>query len=143
MTAIDVTEEFIDIESRVLTKKKAEARYQEIIKGAKTVEDIVKIEEKIAIVRGEIESMEGRLNYLKDQVTFSTLDIEFYERGTTVTAGFGSELVNSLKNGWRGLLAFIAAVANAWPVLIIMGFTTWMYRRRIRKLITPQAIKSL
>jgi hypothetical protein len=138
MSAIDVTEEFIDIGSRVRTKKKAEARYQEIIKEAKTVEDIIKIEDKIAIVRGEIESMEGRLKYLENQVALATLDIEFYEPGGGAVAGFGYKVVSSLKNGWEGLLVCIATIANIWPILV-MSALGWIYRRRVKKVIASVA----
>ena len=65
----DVTEEFIDVETRLKTKKELETRYLEILKQAKTVTDIISIESQIATVRSEIESMEGRINYLKNQVS--------------------------------------------------------------------------
>jgi hypothetical protein len=55
----DVTEEFIDVEARLKTKKELETRYRELLKQAKTVQDIVSIEGQIAAVRSEIESMEG------------------------------------------------------------------------------------
>ena len=64
----DVTEEYLDIEARLKTKKEVEARYIEILKSkTKTVEDVLKAEEQIRIIREEIEAREGRLNYLKNQ----------------------------------------------------------------------------
>ncbi len=127
----DVTEQFIDVETRLKTKKELEERYREILKQAKTIEDIVSIESEIATVRSEIESMEGRLNYLKNQVSFSTLNITYYETiGTDF--GFASKFIQSLKGGWDNLLAFIIFLINLWPFVIgtaVLAFWWWSKRK--------------
>ena len=134
----DVTEQFIDVEARLKTKKELEARYREILKQAKTVEEIVSIESQIANVRSEIESMEGRLNFLKNQVSFSTLNVTYYET-IGIDFGFASKLVQSLKGGWDNLLAFIIFLVNLWPfVLGLAALTFWFWnKRKKRKSSTP------
>lgn len=129
----DVTEEFIDVEARLKTKKELEVRYREILKQAKTVEDIISIESQIANVRSEIESMEGRLNFLKSQVSFSTLNVTYYETiGTDF--GFASKFVHSLKGGWDNLLAFIIFMVNLWPFVIGLSvLVIWLWRRRVKR----------
>ncbi len=129
----DVTEEFIDVEARLKTKKELELRYREILKQAHTVADIVSIENQIATVRSEIESMEGRLNYLKNQIAFSTLNLTYYEMiGTDF--GFASKFVNALGNGWDNLLSFLIGLISIWPfvviigALVIVGWKTWRKR---------------
>lgn len=120
----DVTEEFIDVEARLKTKKELEARYREILKQAKTVQDIVSIESQIAAVRAEIESMEGRLTYLKNQVAFSTLNVSYFEIiGTDF--GFANKFIRSLGKGWDNLLAFIIVLANLWPFFVLAGAIGW------------------
>jgi hypothetical protein len=129
----DVTEEFIDVEARLKTKKELEVRYREILKQAKTVQDIISIESQIANVRSEIESMEGRLNFLKSQVSFSTLNVSYYETiGTDF--GFASKFVHSLKGGWDNLLAFIIYMINLWPFVIgLTVLVIWLWRRRVKR----------
>lgn len=129
----DVTEEFIDVEARLRTKKELEARYREILKQAKTVADIVSIEGQISQVRSEIESMEGRLTYLKNQVSYSTLSVNYYESiGTEF--GFFGKIKESLGNGWDNLLSFFIFLINLWPfVLIIAGLLFWWWQRRRNK----------
>jgi len=130
----DVTEEFIDVEARLKTKKELETRYREILKQAKTVQDIISIEGQIATVRSEIESMEGRLNYLKNQVSFSTLNVSYYEIiGTDF--GFANKFIRGLGQGWDNLLAFLIVLANLWPFFlligaIVFGVTRWQKRKR-------------
>jgi primosomal protein N'' len=129
----DVTEQFIDVEARLKTKKELEARYREILKQAKTVDEIVSIENQISNVRSEIESMEGRLNFLKNQVAFSTLNVTYYETiGTDF--GFATKFVQSLKGGWDNLLAFIIFLVNLWPfVLGLAVLLFWFWKRRIKR----------
>ncbi len=128
----DVTEEFIDVEARLKTKKELEARYREILKQAKTVQDIVSIEGQIANVRAEIESMEGRLNYLKNQVGFSTLNVSYYEIiGTDF--GFATKLVRALRQGWDNLLSFMIVLVNLWPFILLIFAILWglqIWRKR-------------
>jgi hypothetical protein len=125
----DVTEEFIDIEARLKTKKDLENRYREILKQAKTVAEIISIESQIANVRGEIESMEGRLNFLKSQVSLSTLTLTYYEKVGT-NFGFVSKFSQSLSSGWDNLLSFLVGLASVWPFLIILGSGIWWLIRR-------------
>jgi Domain of unknown function (DUF4349) len=129
----DVTEQFIDVEARLKTKKELEARYREILKQAKTVDEIVSIENQISNVRSEIESMEGRLNFLKNQVAFSTLNVTYYETiGTDF--GFATKFVQSLKGGWDNLLAFIIFLITLWPfVLGLAVLLFWFWKRRIKR----------
>jgi Domain of unknown function (DUF4349) len=129
----DVTEQFMDVEIRLQTKKELEARYREILKQAKTVEEIVSIESQIANVRSEIESMEGRLKYLKNQVAFSTLNVTYYET-IGIDFGFASKFVQSLKGGWDNLLAFIIYLVTLWPfVLGLSALVFWFWRKRMKR----------
>lgn len=121
----DVTEEFIDVEARLKTKKDLETRYREILKKAKTVEEIITIERQIAEVRSDIESMEGRLKYLSSQVAYSTLTVSFYETiGTDF--GFGSKIGGAFGTGWQYFLSFLIGLVNVWPFLILMALVIWL-----------------
>jgi hypothetical protein len=118
----DITEEYIDIESRIKTKKELENRFKEILSKAKTVEEIVSIEKELGTLRTDIEAIEGRLKYLKDQVSLSTLTVEYYELSSS-TLNFSSKLGQALIMGWRFLLSFIIGLVHIWPFLLILGIT--------------------
>jgi vacuolar-type H+-ATPase subunit I/STV1 len=115
----DVTEEYIDVESRIKTKKELETRYRELLSKAKTVEEILSIEKELGTLRSDIESVEGRLKYLKDQVSLSTLSVEYYEM-TRSTLNFSSRIGQAIVSGWRYLLAFIIGLVNLWPFILII-----------------------
>lgn len=133
--ALDVTEEFIDVEARIKTKKELENRYKDILKQAHKVDDILQIEKEIGALRTEIESLEGRLRYLKDKVTYSTLTVNFYERIETTTSysfGFGEKFIDAIYGGWTGLLWFIIGLTSLWPFIIII-IAVILIIKRIRK----------
>ena len=126
--ATDVTAEYIDAESRIKTKKELELRYKELLKQAKKVDEILVIEKEMGTLRTEIESMEGRLKYLQDKVSYSTLTVTFYEtsRGDF---GFGSKMGSAIKSGWTNLLWFFLGLANLWPFLILGLIAVFLYKR--------------
>jgi hypothetical protein len=84
-------------------------------------------------VRAEIESMEGRLNYLNNQIGYSTLDLSYYEERKG-DFGFASRFITSLAEGWNNLLSFIIGLMTLWPLVMVLSASTWVFvRYRIRK----------
>ncbi len=80
ISTIDVTEEYVDISSRLKTKLEVKQRYEHILRTrAKTVEDILKTEDKLKQLQEEIESAQGRLRYLSTKVAYSTIQVDAYE----------------------------------------------------------------
>ncbi len=120
VSALDVTEEFIDVEARLKVKKELEGRYKELLVKAKTVEELLSIEKEIGILRAEIESVEGRLRYLQDRVSLSSLTIEFYQL-TTSSFGFTSKVGRAFVTGWNWLQAFLLGLIHLWPFILLVG----------------------
>lgn len=132
ITLRDVTEEFIDIEARLRTKKELENRYRELLKQARTVEDMLAIEKEMGTLRSDIESIEGRLKYLNDQVSLSTLTVEFYQM-TASTLNFSSKIGQAVVTGWRWLIAFLLGLIRLWPFLAIIGIVIFVSVRAGRR----------
>ena len=131
INALDVTEEFIDVEARIKTKKEIEERYKELLKRANSIDDILRIERELGALRADIESFEGRLKYLKSRISLSTLTVTFYEKGESTT-GFGYEISSAFGSGWSNLLSFVIGLFYIWPfILISIGLI--LIIRRIRK----------
>lgn len=128
----DVTEEFVDIQARIKTKKELETRYLQILEKAKTVKEILEIERELGNLRADIESFEGRLKYLKDQVSFSTLDISFYELTQVEKSNkFGEKFIDGFASGWENLIWFFIGLTNIWPFIILIIVLIWFIRRRL------------
>lgn len=141
VNAKDVTEEFIDIEQRLKNKKEVQRRYIEILQNkAKTVEDVLAAEEKIRVIQEEIESREGRLRYLKDNIALSTIDIEMYQEIEQVEAavvyekGFLAKAKDGFVNGWNFILELLVGLINIWPVLLIVSLLI-VFRKRLKRML--------
>ncbi len=139
----DVTEEFIDIEARLKTKKALEAQFLEIMKQGKTVEDALSVQRELADVRGEIEQIEGKKRFLENQSSLSTIKLRL-QTPTTFSAnstGFFYQLGQAFTNGFDfavnfilGLVTFIIAILPfllfiALPVYLILRY----FWRRVKK----------
>lgn len=132
----DVSAEWLDLESRLQTKRDVRDRYIDILRNrAQKVEDILNAEDKIRIITEEIEAKEGRLRYLRDQVSLSTLTLELYETveyrstGPTVTRGFGSKFLDSLAFGGQMIQDIVLGLVALWPLLILSGLVFFFIRR--------------
>lgn len=132
ITSQDVTAEYLDLQARIKTKKELESRYLAILQKANTVTDLLEVERQLAEVRGEIESMQGRLKYLKNQVSFSTLSIQFYKDVPYKGDGFFARLGKGFGEGWNNLLSFLVGLTYTWPFLILIGFGIWGIRRFLK-----------
>lgn len=128
----DVTEEFLDIQTRLKNKKELEQRYLQILKKAKNVKEILEVEKEIGKLREDIESAEGRLKYLQDQVSISTLEVSFYKEIYHET-GFGKKLKDSFKDGFSGLKSLFLFLISVWPFLIIGMILWFLFKRRFKR----------
>jgi hypothetical protein len=129
----DVTEQFLDVSARLNTKKALEKKYLEILKKAKTVREILDVERELAKVRGDIESSEGRLKYLQNQVSFSTLNITFYKKTTANELGFGSKIGEAFKQGFENIKAFLVSMIHIWPFIIILFLLIFFVKKRLKR----------
>ena len=132
----DVTEEYTDVAARVENKKRVENRYREVLKSAKTVKDILQVEEAMGNVREEIDRLEGRKKYLEHQTAMSTITAHVQEPQAFVAgeeAGFWTKILRGFSEGVRGfadvlsfcitfLIAAIPAVV-ALALLVVLAFT--------------------
>lgn len=79
VTGQDVTEQFVDLQSRVTSKRAVEARLLEFMGTAQKTEDLLKISSDLAKVQEEIEVIVGKMNYLENQTSYSTIEIAMFE----------------------------------------------------------------
>lgn len=129
----DVTEQFLDVEARLKTKKALEVKYLEILKKAKTVREILDVERELGKLRGDIEATEGRLKYLQNQVSFSTLNITFYKKIIeNETIGYGSKIKEAFVSGFRSIKAFLVSMIAIWPFIIILLTLIFFIRKKIK-----------
>ncbi|WP_299683371.1 DUF4349 domain-containing protein [uncultured Dokdonia sp.] len=138
ITTVDVTEEYVDIQSRLKTKREVKDRYESILRGkAKTVEEVLQAEEKIRVLQEEIESAEGRLRYMSNKISYSTIQVDVYQELPVIEKpkkegpSFLKEMGDSMRIGLSVLEALVLLLVRIWPLLMI-GAGIWIFYR-IRK----------
>ncbi|HEY3403666.1 MAG TPA: DUF4349 domain-containing protein [Ohtaekwangia sp.] len=130
----DVAKEFVDLESRLKTKREVEERYMEILrKKAGTIEELLNAEQQIGELHEEIEATISRINYLKDQVSYSTLNLEFYQTISQEVAAidpvsYSSQFLHALKSGWNGVMNLVIGLAYIWPLIFLVMLVYLAYR---------------
>lgn len=73
----DVTEQMYDIELRLANLRSARERLLAHLEKSEKLEDTLRIEAELTRVTGEIESLEGKLRFMKAQVAMSTVHVSF------------------------------------------------------------------
>lgn len=129
----DVSGEYVDLSTRLQSKRAYLKRYEELLTKAKDMDELLQIENQVRLLIEEIESQEGRLNYLDDQVGYSTLDMKLYKTiqqpMNSDEPGFGENAVHALSNGWKGIVFFFLALLSIWPLLLFIPAGIFTYRK--------------
>lgn len=128
ITSEDVSEEFVDVTSRLKAKREVEQRYIELLRNnAKTLEEVLLAEQQIAVIHEEIEAKVDRLNFLKDQVSYSTIIVKFYQKVEYVPEPEMVEVrilmrfKEAFNTGWDGVLSIAVGLTYIWPLLLVVG----------------------
>lgn len=144
VTGQDVTEQYVDLNSRVKSSRAVEERLLAFMKDAEKTEDLLKISNDLAKVQEEIEVLVGKINYLENQTSFSTIELTMQENRVIIP-----EIENKDLNTWEktkkqfitstnSLLSigsgFIVFLFGNLPVLILLGIIAgiaiWVFKRR-------------
>ncbi len=120
---LDVTEEYIDVESRLKNQRAVEQKFISLLRRTDSINDILTIESKLAEIRSQIESTESRLKYLNSWVNFSIVNIMVYQKVdfkylSAPEDSFWERFKRSIDLGWKGLVSFVLFLFKIWPVFI-------------------------
>lgn len=136
ITAEDVTKQYVDLEARIKAKKITEEKYLEILKKARNVEEVLKVEEQLGMMREEIESREAELRELKNDVAMSTVNASFYqtvEGSNAPDKPFYTKVWDSFTDGLGLLNGVFLGFFYFLPVMVFLGGMGWFLIRWWRK----------
>ena len=141
-SGLDVTEEFVDLEARIRTKKALEDQFLVIMRSANKVAVALEVQRQVAEVRGEIEQMEGRRRLLENQAALSTITLALHTAAPIVmgsSSGFWFQVRQACADGVDAALAIVLGVIQfvlvMIPVLLLIvlpiGWVLWQLRKRM------------
>lgn len=83
-TSEDVTQEYVDLQSRLRNLRGAQAVLLKLFDRANTIKDTLVVQAQLSAVEGQIEQVTGRINYLDSRTVFSTITLHLQEPGITI-----------------------------------------------------------
>jgi Domain of unknown function (DUF4349) len=132
----DVTEEYVDLQAQKTSYQNQLAQYNEIMKKAVKVEDVVTIQQQIDRVQTELNRLEGRMRYLNSQIDLSTISIQLQEP-EPVGGESGHNFISTINEGIAGFFGMIDAIIivlfTLLPLIIlgVAGYGIYRWRKGI------------
>jgi hypothetical protein len=136
----DVTEEYVDLQAQKTSYQNQLAQYNEIMKKAVKVEDVVTIQQQIDRVQTELNRLEGRMRYLNSQIDLSTITIHLQEP-EPVGGESGHNFISTINEGIAGFFGMIDAIIivlfTLLPLIVVVVAGYGIYRWR-KGITTPE-----
>jgi len=144
----EVTQQHADLAARLANSREEEQRLRAILEQRTgKIEDVLQVEEEIASVRGEIESMEAQQKTLEHRVDFVSVDLqlaqEFREQlgrqgaAPSPSTQIGNAFVSGLRSAAASLLGLVLFLEEFGPSLLlwaaILGLPAYFAWRRLRR----------
>ncbi len=140
ITSRDVTENYVDLSSRLKAKEAVQQRLESFLNEATKTDDLLAISNELSRVQEEIEQLKGQINYLDNQSDYSTVTISLEQKKRPVpekdfeTLSEAKSLFTTTLNG---LLAFfsktIVLLIGLSPILLPLLIIGLFFLYRFRK----------
>ena len=137
ITSEDVTTEVIDTRSRLEAKKQVRLRYLDLLKQAKNMEEILRVQSEINGIQEQIESAAGRMEYLQHSSSFSTIHLTYYQVLNEAAIdpdkpSFATRITNAFQFGWNWIGELSIGLISLWPILLLIFGVIIFYKRSKR-----------
>ncbi|WP_169083321.1 DUF4349 domain-containing protein [Paenibacillus sp. PL91] len=152
----DVSEEYVDLESRLKARQLVETRLLAMMDKAVKADDLLKFSQQLSEVQLEIERIKGRIRYLDNNVSFSTVELRMYQTDQTLKnesvkkpnlgGRMSDAITGSTKVVWDALNFLLVVLAGAVPVAAVGAVIAvpafWLYRRKKKETKTAEKTDS-
>ncbi len=138
----DVTEEYVDLQSRLRNAEATEQQYLTLLGKAEEIEDILKIYDSLSRIRSEIEQIKGRIQYLERTTSTSLISVSLEPEVTAKPlVRIGWNALEVLKSAARGLVIAgqVLGTIAIWLLILIpiwgtiLGIILWRRHKRKTK----------
>ena len=120
----DVTNQYIDLNGQLASWRAQERVYLRLLDRAKSVADVIAVQNQLQQVQSNIERLQGQVDHLEDQSSFSTIVLQLREPGAAAgkPAGRLARAWATAVNG-LGVMAAAVLVGVIWltPVVVLAG----------------------
>lgn len=128
VTSSDVTEEYTDLNSQLRNLQATESRILALMERAEQIGDILNLDRELRGIQGEIERIQGRVNFLSKRAEMSTITISLYPEAITAEpAAQPAEAWDPVKiasEAWGASLELLANVGTL--VITVVVYLWWL-----------------
>ena len=120
----DVTEEYTDLNARLRNLEATEKELLELLTEVREktgkAEDVLAVHRELSNIRGQIEQVKGRMQYLERMTALATINVELIPKEAIVRAGWAPG--GTLQDALRGLVRALQVLADIaiWLVVFVL-----------------------
>ncbi|MFJ6251526.1 MULTISPECIES: DUF4349 domain-containing protein [unclassified Streptomyces] len=125
--AQDVTDQVVDVQSRIATQRASVARVRELMDRAERLSDVVTLEAELSRRQADLEALLAQQSSLKDRTSLATITLQLTEERkerpkTEEPKEEGRPgLLDALGGGWNALVAVVA-----WVLVVLAALAPWL-----------------
>jgi hypothetical protein len=136
ITGTEVSGQYVDLQTRLSNAQAQRAAMLALLTQAKTINDMIAVQNQIGQITGTIEQLEGQIKYLDDHTAFSALTITMTEAAATAQApasdswGFSTALGDAAHNFVATVNYVVVGLGLIGPFVLLGGLGYLLWRRR-------------
>lgn len=132
----DVTEEYVDLQARITNSQAHVKALLDLLARAKTVDEILQVQQVLTSAQQQLEELQGRLRFLDEHTSYSTITMAIYETGVVVTPagewGITKAFKDALHNLVKAMNAIVRGLGVLIPVLVVLAIIAYIVYRIVR-----------
>ena len=129
----DVTTQYIDLNGQLAAWRAQEKVYLRLVAQAKSIADVISVQNQLQSVQSNINRLQGQVDFLRDQSSFSTIELDLAEPGAAGPAVPRTRFAKAWSTAVDGLGAMAAAalVVVIWlaPFGLVALIAIWAFHR--------------
>ncbi|HEY5982553.1 MAG TPA: DUF4349 domain-containing protein [Anaerolineales bacterium] len=145
-TGQDVTDQYVDLQSRLTAKLAAEEQLTAIMKDARRTEDVLAVYAQLQQIQSDIEVLRGQIKYTEQSAALSAISVNIIaeetvkpiEVGGWKPEGVARDAIQKLIYFWQdfvdfmigfGLYTLPVLITIAIPLILIFLLLRWIFRK--------------
>ncbi|WP_031005355.1 DUF4349 domain-containing protein [Streptomyces sp. NRRL F-5727] len=124
--AQDVTDQVVDVESRIATQRASVARVRALMDRAERLTDVVTLEGELSRRQADLEALLAQQASLKDRTSLATITVSLSEKARVTVEDERTDdsrpaVGDALSGGWNALVAVVA-----WTLVVLAALAPWL-----------------
>lgn len=137
ISGTDVSSQYVDLQARLRNAEAQRDAMLALLQQAKSVNDILQVQNQLGQITGQIEQLKGQIDYLDHTTSYATVAVTIREMAAASSAdewGLKTALVRALHNS-VDVVGLMLMVVGAIAPLLLLGLAAlfvWRLRQRSR-----------